>query len=244
MVGSSWIEQCGTITVGSLPLLLVLFLAGLTGGVTHCVTMCGVFVLGQQGGLGQQGSVAGASLVRRLLLPYHLGRLTTYTALGVVAGFSFHFLAGWPGFAVIRRLMLALVAMIFLTTLAGRLMARFGLRLPFGFGAKFFAAKLGCGLPAQLSQKRSAWQRYGLGLSLGLLPCGMVMAGLMAVATTGSPLVGGLGMALFALGTAPGLIGFGLLSERLLRGLPRLQDWLTVAALGVNGVLLLGLALG
>lgn len=233
MVGSSWLEQCGTIAIGSLPLLLVLFLAGLTGGVTHCVTMCGVFVLGQQ------GSVTGPGILRRLLLPYHLGRITTYVALGVVAGFGFHFLTDWPGFTVIRKLMLALVAMIFLTTLAGRLMARFGLSLPFAL-----APKVTCGLPARLGKARNAWQRYGLGLSLGLLPCGMVMAGLMAVATTGSPLIGGLGMALFGLGTAPGLMGFGLLSDRLLRGLPRLQDWLTVAALGVNGVLLLGLALG
>ena len=235
MVGSSWLEQCGTIATGSLPLLLVLFLAGLTGGVTHCVTMCGVFVLGQQ------GAATGPGVLRRLLLPYHLGRITTYAALGVVAGLSFHFLSAWPGFPVIRRLMLALVAMIFLTTLAGRLLARFGLRLPFAL-----APRVTCGLSAvtRPGAQRSVWQRYGLGLSLGLLPCGMVMAGLMAVATTGSPLIGGLGMALFGLGTMPGLIGFGLLSDRLLRGLPRLQDWLTAAALGVNGVLLLGLALG
>src|SRR6185369_15932837 len=67
-----------------------LFLAGLAGSLVHCVGMCGPFVLGQvaadveatrAGRYGEWGRLAGAALV-----PYHLGRLTTYTMLGAVAG--------------------------------------------------------------------------------------------------------------------------------------------------------------
>ena len=73
---------------GGLPVSL--FLAGLAGSLVHCAGMCGPFVLGQvmadaergiAGGYGEWRRLAGASLV-----PYHLGRLTTYTALGSVAG--------------------------------------------------------------------------------------------------------------------------------------------------------------
>jgi hypothetical protein len=60
--------------------VLSLFLAGLTGGFMHCVLMCGPFVLAAQ--KNQLGRVASV-----LLLPYHLGRLVTYSLLGVLANF-------------------------------------------------------------------------------------------------------------------------------------------------------------
>jgi hypothetical protein len=77
--------------LSSLPagLPLSLFLAGLAGSLVHCVGMCGPFVLTQvvadagssrQGSYGEWRRLGGASLA-----PYHLGRLTTYTALGAIA---------------------------------------------------------------------------------------------------------------------------------------------------------------
>jgi len=70
-------------------LLGALFAAGLVGGVGHCAGMCGPFVLAQAEArlaavpaarLGEFHRVAGAAL-----LPYHLGRLTTYAGLGGAA---------------------------------------------------------------------------------------------------------------------------------------------------------------
>src|SRR5215471_16573077 len=72
-------------------LALSLFLAGLGGSAMHCVGMCGPFVLGQVmgdaeriapgKGYGEWRRLAGAAL-----LPYHLGRMVTYSALGAAAG--------------------------------------------------------------------------------------------------------------------------------------------------------------
>jgi len=233
MAGEGWLEHCGTIAGSHLPLLLALALAGLSGSVTHCLSMCSVFVLGQAPGVAQQGRLS------RLLLPYHLGRATTYAGLGVLVGFGFHFLTAIPAFAVVRRLMLASVAMIFLVIFASRLLVRLGLQLPFSPSPKLTCALTSIG---QLGRARGALQRYGLGLSLGLLPCGLVLAALMAVATTGSPLMGGLGMFVFALGTMPGLMGLGLISHKFLRASPKFQDLLSFAAMGVNGVILLALS--
>src|SRR3990170_584399 len=70
-------------------LLGALFAAGLVGGIGHCAGMCGPFVLAQAEArlaavpaarLGELHRVAGAAL-----LPYHLGRLTTYAGLGGAA---------------------------------------------------------------------------------------------------------------------------------------------------------------
>jgi len=231
----NWLTSCGGLFIGHGPLPLALFLAGLGGSVTHCLVMCSVFVIGQS------PSVADKGLVARLLLPYHLGRITTYALLGALAGAGFHLLAGWSGFGVIRRLVLALVATVFLATLAERLLARFGVRLPVSLGLPRL-----CDLPRlrQLTAIDRAWTRYGLGLSLGLLPCPLVLAALMAAGTTADPSAAALSMAAFGLGTLPALLGLAFASSNLLRKSPRLQDGLTLAALGINGVILLGLAAG
>ncbi len=230
-----WLTTCGTLLTGHGPLPLALFLAGLGGSVTHCLVMCSVFVLGQAPAVADKGWLA------RLLVPYHLGRIATYAGLGGLAGAGFHLFAGWSEFFVVRRLVLALVAMVFFFAFGERLLARFGLRLPLSIRPPRV-----CGLPrlGQLGAIGSVWRRFGLGLSLGLLPCPLVLAALMAAGTSASAAGAAVAMAAFGLGTLPALLGLAFTSSNLLRKSPRLQDGLTLAALGVNGVILLGLAAG
>src|SRR5437763_314626 len=85
---SQLIALCRPDSLGSIGVPASLFVAGLAGSAVHCVGMCGPFVLGQIMGdadgataYGEWRRLAGAAL-----LPYHLGRLTTYTALGALAG--------------------------------------------------------------------------------------------------------------------------------------------------------------
>src|SRR5581483_9045899 len=77
----------GTAELALLPGLL---LAGLAGSAMHCAPMCGPFVLGQVSDRLARIPAArlceGSRLHAALLLPYHAGRLTTYAALGAVAG--------------------------------------------------------------------------------------------------------------------------------------------------------------
>jgi uncharacterized protein len=235
-VENHWLGQvCGQITVGDGPILLALFLAGLGGSVTHCLTMCSGFVLGQTRGLEHRGVLA------RLLLPYHAGRLTTYAGLGIVAASSLYLVSAWSGFSVLRHLLLGFVAMVFLSLFADRLLKRVGVRLPFRLPAVG-----GCSLVVtqRLKAISGALKRYGLGLVLGFLPCPLVFAALLAVASTADPLLGGLGMILFGLGTMPALLGLAFASSNILNRSPRFQDGLTMAALGVNGVILLTVAVG
>ena len=232
---TGWLISCGGLWLSHGPLPLALFLAGLGGSVTHCLVMCSVFVVGQAAQVERQGWLA------RTLLPYHLGRITTYTGLAAVAGASFHVITPWSGFPIVRRLVLSTVAMIFLVTLAQRLLVRVGLRLPFSFHLPSL-----CDLPRlqQVAGIVSPWRRYVLGLALGFLPCPLVMAAVLAAGTSGAPAPAALAMAAFGLGTMPALIGLAFTASNLLRKSPRLQDGLTLAALGINSVILLGLAAG
>ncbi len=188
-------------------LVPALLLAGLAGSVVHCAAMCGPFVLGQvadgMARLPAARMCQGARLRGSLLLPYHAGRLATYAALGAGAGW----LGGLRLPHLLPAVLLALAAAGFLVLALRRFQPAMAGGRRTNPGITALAARFGGigklrGLP--------------LGLALGLLPCGMVYAALAAAASAG-PIIGGLAMLAFGLGTVPALIAVGLLGHAAAR---------------------------
>jgi sulfite exporter TauE/SafE len=217
-------------------LAVPLFLAGLGGSAVHCVGMCGPFVLGQVmadvegvgrgAAYGEWRRLAGAALV-----PYHLGRATTYTALGALAGAATSVFASTQVFGWLAATMLVLGA--------GLMLAQaFGL----AFGAATPQAPFIQRLAAPLVASRRPSTRFGLGLVLGFLPCGLIYGALGAAAGSGSALQGALAMAAFSLGTMPALVAVGwgglLLRRRFGQGI----RWLATPLLLITSMLMLVLA--
>jgi sulfite exporter TauE/SafE len=214
-------------------LLPALLLAGLAGSVVHCSAMCGPFVLGQVAdGMARIPAARmcqAARLRGALLLPYHAGRIATYAALGTAAG--------WLGTArmppTVPALMLALAATLFLLLALRR----------FQPGLVFAGATTNGGIARLAARLGTAGRLRGLplGLALGLLPCGLVYAALVASAA-GGPVVGGLAMLAFGLGTVPALVAVGLLGHAAARrwhiAAHRAAPWVLAA----NGVVLLALS--
>jgi sulfite exporter TauE/SafE len=140
---------------------------------------------------------------------YHLGRLVTYTLLGVVAGLVGQALEFGGAMLGIQR-----TAAI----LAGTLMV--------GFGVVALARALGQKLPrlkppAFLQRTVQRGHRVALdlepaqralvvGLLTTLLPCGWLYAFAITAAGTASPIWGGLTMAVFWSGTLPVMITLGV----------------------------------
>jgi hypothetical protein len=231
-----FLHQCGQTLSANQPLLWVLFTGGLTGSVGHCLSMCSGFVLSQV-------ATVGEGAWSRLLLPYHVGRITTYALLGLLAGSSFGLLAHYPWFGLMSRLMLGMVAVLFIFMFLEKLSSIFkiGFRLPFRLGAL-----PGCSfsLLRRLSQSPGVLHRIGLGLALGLLPCGLVFAALVAVAAKGNAVLGLAGMAAFGVGTIPALAALSLGGSQIIKNLPQWQDITAITAFGANGLILLALAAG
>jgi uncharacterized protein len=213
-----------------------LFLAGLGGSALHCIGMCGPFVLGQvmsdaqyvvRGArYGEWHRLAGAAL-----LPYHLGRMVTYSALGAVAGAMTALFAATEAFGWLSGSLLVLGA-------AFMLAQAFGLAL----GAATPQAPLIQRLARPLTASRRADARFALGLVLGFLPCGLIYGALGAAAGTGSAVHGAAAMAAFSLGTMPALIAVGwggILLRRRWQGLAR---WIGVPLLVITALLMLALA--
>ena len=236
---AQWIALCrpdalGSPVWGSVGLPAGLLLAGLAGSLGHCAAMCGPFVLGQvmadieraPAAYGEWRRLAGAALV-----PYHLGRVTTYVALGALAGTATALFASTPVFGWLSAGLLLVAAL---------LMAAQALGLAVGTRSPLAAPLTRLATP--LSSRQGTMARYGLGVILGFLPCGLLYAALAAAAGTGSAGAGALAMAGFALGTVPALVAVGwagAMARRRLRGVAR---WVASPLLGVNALLMLALA--
>lgn len=193
----------------------------------HCAGMCGPVV-----------AAYSAAVPRGTVLPhlaYNGGRILTYSLLGVLAGAAGEG-AGWLGhIAGIER---------WAAVGGGLLMLMAGLAL-LGVARGTSLVQIGGDrrLPQRLIRRitpflvaPSAASKFGLGLGLGLLPCGLVYAALAKAATTGSPIDGALTMAAFGTGTAGALLAVALLSAGFRQKLARHGTRVAAA-----GVILLGL---
>jgi len=211
-------------------LLLGLFLAGTAGSTMHCVPMCGGFVLGQVADrMARLPSVRLCEWqrVRRgALLPYHLGRLTTYAGLGALGAAATGRLP-WFGFASAALLLLG--AVLFLAHVARVLPGPD--RAPAGWARviAWLAKRAGGGYP--------------LGIALGFLPCGLLYAALATTAASGNPLLGALGMLGFGLGTMPALVAVGIAGQAAGRRWQRGVATAAPAVMLLNAALLTVLAL-
>jgi uncharacterized protein len=156
------------------------FLIGLAGS-WHCAIMCGPIL--------HQIHARGTASARMFL--YSLGRIFMYGTLGfIVAGLGsiWLFPSWWQVYYVVAGILIALVltrqlgdsAVQFLHRYVGRPLHQLGAKMgPIGY---FF-----------------------LGMSNGLLPCGLVLGGLSIALIQPSPWLGALSMLAFGVATLPAL---------------------------------------
>ena len=176
------------------------FMAGLAGS-GHCLGMCGGILAALA--VASPGASVGQRF--RLNLAYHVGRIITYTLLGLLAGAASQtalFTALRPHLYWLFAAANIMVIIIGLATVFG--VRRLSLAALDGVGWGFMSKVLG-----KVSRHSSAGAFLAAGLGMGLLPCGLVYGVLIAAATRGSWLQGGGMMLAFGLGTLPALLAFG-----------------------------------
>lgn len=188
--------------------LLASFSIGFLGSF-HCMGMCG-------------GLVASLSSTRKGvwwmgLTAYQLGRITTYTFLGVLTGLVGAVFSELAWFTGIQDV---------LAILAGTIMLCFGLHIagfisdPFSKGISRFYAITGLAKwihSARNSELPTSW--YIVGVINGLLPCGLVYAGLSLSLVSGGVAESMMLMFAFGLGTVPAMMVIpGLLCNASAKG--------------------------
>ena len=182
-------------------------LVGLLGGV-HCVGMCGGIV-----GALSFSATAQQRTPWMILLAYNLGRITSYTLAGVLAGFL--------GAALLSTIPLADLQKMLLV-LAGVFMLLMGLYLSNWWPLLRHVERLGGQLwkrieplGRKLLPVRSPAQALLLGMIWGWLPCGLVYSVLIWSMSSGGPVSGAILMLSFGLGTLPNLLLMGIVASRL-----------------------------
>lgn len=213
-----------------------LFLAGLVGGFTHCAGMCAPFVLAQTDDeMPSLKRLGGA-----LLLPYHLGRMTTYVVLAALLSslvnlaFLFSDLR-----AALSALLLMLAGSLFLVSAFPKFSALLPWSVRLQITAPFTLIMKGA---QSFMRARNPFKKYILGVILGFMPCALVVSALMAASTAPSVFSAAVAMSAFALGTMPALFMVSLGGHTLKARYPKFSTRFSQGALAISALWLFVLA--
>jgi sulfite exporter TauE/SafE/copper chaperone CopZ len=186
--------------------LVVALLIGLAAGVSTCMALVGGLVLALSASFQARrtamGIPDGSALSRmRPALVFMAGRIIGYGVLGAALGAIGASVMMPPQITAILMIAVAVVMTILGTRLTGLSprIATWSPTLPMGLGRQLGLADGGAGT---YSDTRAA----GLGAASFFLPCGFTQAVQIFALSTGDPLFAGAIMAVFAIGTAPGLL--------------------------------------
>ncbi|MDQ7044688.1 MAG: sulfite exporter TauE/SafE family protein [Sulfurimonas sp.] len=193
--------------------LLGIISFALLGSIGHCVGMCGGFIITYTTAKIKPGQTKLSQSTYHFL--YNMGRVTTYTLLGVLFGY---FGSLWDATPLSRAI---------LFTFAGILMIVMGLsfagKLKFLSHIEYQISKHKWFKRVFTAQLNSASLKsfFILGFLNGLLPCGLVYTMLVSATTTESALLGAMIMFIFGIFTVPALFSFafivGLFSQNRFR---------------------------
>lgn len=203
-------------------IILSLISLGFFGGFSHCSAMCGPFILTQVSNRLNNINIEQYCTLRKLqnlaLLPYHLGRITTYSFLGFLCSLLSQNIKTFTEFRFFSALLLLLASGIFFNLLFEKKLFKltanfFKNRLRFkstGLKSapifhKVFALSKFKSLLANLFKDPTGLNGYILGLILGFIPCGLLYGAFLLTASISSPILAGFGMFLFGITTFPAL---------------------------------------
>jgi len=192
--------------------LVMVLLVGITAGFSTCMALIGGLVLGVSARFAEKNPSASSLEKFKPHLLFNLGRIISYTILGGVIGLvgSFLQLSGFSlGLMTVAVALVMLTLGLQLTNLFPRL-KHFSISLP-GFISKAL------GIKTKAESEYSHTSAFFMGASTFFLPCGFTQAMQLYAMSTGNFAQGAAIMGMFAIGTAPGLLGIGGLTS-VLRG--------------------------
>lgn len=198
---------------------------GLSVGFGHCIGMCHPFVLYVSGRfVGDRRGYASLFIPH---VKYNLGRITTYSLLGFIAGFAGDMMQ------VVGRLMgiqkgAAIAAGIFLVL--------YGVLSFIGYNfMNRLEHKLAGGAFVERIKKLQPRSAYTTGVVLGFLPCGPLYGMIIASASSASAVRGFFSMLLFGLGTAAAMMAVSVFGNWLMakRGLFNLLSLILMVCMGL-----------
>lgn len=195
-------------------------------GSLHCIGMCGPLV-----------GLHGGTRTMRLALVHSLGRLTTYTVVGALAGLVGNAVDIAGRLGNVQRAA---------TIASGVVIVAWGMwtcAAQLGYGPRAATVPVGPHQSAlsrglvQIRTRPPAVRAWLTGIMTGLIPCGWWWAFAVAAAGTGRAHLGAMVMVAFWLGTLPAMVG-------LLRFAGPILDGMRLRAPIVTAIALIAVGLG
>lgn len=188
--------------------LPVVFLVGLTAGLSTCMALVGGLILGASARFAEKHPTATPAQKFKPHIFFSLGRIISYFLLGGLIGYLGSFFQ--LSLASLGILTIGVGAVMFLlglqlTNLFPRL-SDIHFTLPKGIARIF-------GIQKHARNEYSHKNAMIMGSLTFFLPCGFTQVMQLFAISSGNALTGALTMGIFALGTTPGLIGIGGLTS-------------------------------
>lgn len=190
--------------------LPIVFIVGLTAGLSTCMALVGGLVLGASARFAEKHPTVTTMEKFKPHLFFNFGRIIFYLILGGVIGYLGSFFQMSPttlGFLTIAVGIIMLLLGLQLTELFPRL-SGMNITLPKGITRIL-------GIQEHSRKEYSHQNSFIMGALTFFLPCGFTQAMQLFAISSGNPVIGALTMGVFALGTAPGLLGIGGLTSVL-----------------------------
>ena len=190
--------------------LLFVLLIGVTAGLSTCMALVGGLILGISARHAEKHPEATPAQKFRPHLYFNLGRILSYFVLGGLIGLigkAFQLSGPTLGLATIAVGIVMLILGAQLTEIFPKL-SNLSLSLPPSLTRLF-------GIKERHEREYSHMNSALVGALTFFVPCGFTQAMQLYAISTGSFWAGSLIMAIFALGTAPGLLGIGGLTSTL-----------------------------
>ena len=194
--------------------LLIAFNLGLISTL-HCWGMCGSIITAFSLGLPEQAASGGR------IVCFNLGRVSSYTVAGIICG-----LLGAGLFELIQEYH----GQMILQVLAAVILISIGLHLGGWFPQFNRIEMIGMlfwrrlqPLTRRLVPVDNPAKAFASGLIWGWLPCGLVYSVLLWNLAKADPVISGLNMLAFGLGTLPGMVTAGFAAKTTERFLKKLE---------------------
>ncbi len=207
-------------------LIASLISLGFFGGFSHCIGMCGPFVITQVSNRLEKVSLQDFGNFERLknyaLIPYQFGRIFTYSFIGFFCSIAQKNIGEATNFENFSAIILLLAALSFFFTFKSPNLQITSLK-----NLKIISA---------LFLNPRGFNGFKLGLILGFIPCGLLYSAFLISASFSEPFLAWIGMILFGLSTFPSLFVTGC-GSGLLQRFPEFK-FISRALILVNGVVL------
>ena len=193
-------------------LIASLFSLGFFGGFSHCIGMCGPFVITQVSSNLQKTSLTNFNFLTRLkncsLIPYHCGRILTYSLIAFISKIIVKSFDDTKFYKIFSSILLIIGAFFFLKIFLDILK-----KLSF---FNLFFQKLLLKMKILFANPRGI-NGFILGIILGFLPCGLIYGAVAITLNFSSPLFSAIGMIIFGSSTFIALFFTGFFGGFILK---------------------------